>query len=384
MLDAQQRAIVAARLSLPRTSSGDRSGRLVSILAGMGAALVGAGILYLVGYNWSEFARGVKLALIFGVWLGLHVLAYRLARSPGRYPRLGIALIGIAVLSYGGAIGLIAQVYNLSAHYPWSIFAWWATSVPFVLLCESSLVLIVVFGLSLVWVFWHTGVYLGDAIRIHESAMLFAFALLGLGTAAFASAVGGACAATRFDKFRALLCGSALPLAIGAVYALSFRITRWDGEVDWFVVAGESIVPVILRPFAIAGSAACLALFASAASQRNFRSQRESLWIAVSGIAFALCTAWRPQSMYLLANWALLAAIVALVYTGVRRHRPAHINLGIAVFVVCLITRYCEYLWDKLSAAYAFIGLGVLLLAIGLWLEKRRKAWIASSRGARA
>jgi uncharacterized membrane protein len=75
-----------------------------------------------------------------------------------------------------------------------------------------------------------------------------------------------------------------------------------------------------------------------------------------------------------------LAVIVVLVHGGVQHGRTGDINFGLLLFAVWLVSRYFEYLWHKLGAATAFIGLGILLLAGGFLLERQRKRWIASSR----
>jgi uncharacterized membrane protein len=64
-----------------------------------------------------------------------------------------------------------------------------------------------------------------------------------------------------------------------------------------------------------------------------------------------------------------------LIARGVERRMPFSINLGIAGFLLVVITRYFEYLADRMdNAVLGFIGAGLLLLIVGLWLERRRRA----------
>ncbi len=386
MLDQSQRERVAARLRSLEESPADRSGRVVAIIAGMGASLVGAGLLYLVAYNWEELSKPAKLGLIFGIWGGLHFSGYWLAHSPGRYPRLGTALTAIGVLSFGGAIALIAQIYNLSAKYPWAMLLWAALNLPLVLLSGSLLILGIVTCLFLVWAFWHTGVYLEglSGPSYSDGRVFWAILLFGLGLGALNAALAGQCSGSRFDHFKGLLRAFARLLALGAIYVLSFDIfddnrssTLWVdvGSTEWL-----SEMPRLLLPFAIVSAAAWLCMTARISRPGGAAAQRTALLIAIAGLLFALNFALAPQWMYLSANVALLAAVGLLIQGGVRDGRALDVNLGLLLFAVWLVSRYFEYLWDKLEAAGASIGLGVLLLVGGFFLEKRRKQWIASIR----
>lgn len=383
MLDQGQRERVAARLLSLEESPADRSGRVVAIIAGMGAALVGAGLLYLVAYNWEALTKPVKLGLIFAVWGGLHFAGYWLTHSPGRYPRLGTALTAIGVLSFGGAIALIAQIYNLSAEYPWAMLLWAAFNLPLVLLSRSLLILTIVTGLFITWAFWHTGVYLEHLSRptYWEERLFYAFLLLGLGLGAFLAAIAGQCSATGFDYFKGLLRTVARLLALGAIYALSFDTFDHLSSSSWADVGGEdwrSSMPRLMLPFAIVSAAAWLCMTARVSRPGGAAAQRTALLIAIAGLFFALHFVLAPQWMYLSANFALLAAVGLLIQGGLREGRALDINFGLLLFAVWLVSRYFEYLWDKLEAAGASIGLGVLLLAGGFFLEKRRKQWMAS------
>jgi hypothetical protein len=355
----------------------------VAIVAGMGATLVGAGLLYLIGYNWEELGRPAKLGLIFFIWGGLHFAGYRLARSPGNYPRLGLALTAIGVLSFGGAIALIAQIYNLSAKYPWSILIWGAFNLPLVLLSGSVLILMIVSGLLLVWCFWHTGVHLDEVFPSWDDRLLYAQFLMSLALGGLTAAIAGQCAGTRFEHFRAPLRELARLLALSAIYILSFDTWRESSRSAWSKIGTDewiSSMPQLLLPFAIVSAAAWLCITARVSRPGGARAQRTALWIALAGLFFTLHFAFWPRGMFFSANLFLLAAVGLLVQVGVREGRAGDINLGLGLFVVWLISRYIEYLWDKLEAASAFIGLGLLLLIGGFFLEKRRKQWIAASK----
>jgi uncharacterized membrane protein len=388
-LSWEQRALVERRVTEALAGKGDGAGRFISILAALGGVLVGAGILYLVGYNWDQLSKIQKLAIVFGVWLSIHYVGFRLAEPPGGYPRVGRAVTSIGILCFGGAIGLVAQIYNLSSEYPNWVLAWWALSVPFVLLTESTAILLLVIALFLVWIFWHTGTLVDRFDQHIDHDFFAAFALVGAGLGLLWSSLGAWSSKSRFGHFAPVLAGLARPAAIGAAYALSFKDFWWDqmdtpgrsGEFQWFTPLHGGLHAQAFVPFA-ALSLAGLAALALAAWRARER-ERVFEGLAFFGAALALAAnlwLW-PRGIFLLANALLLAGILVLVYTGIRRGRPADINWGIAAFVLCVATRYVEYLWDKLEGAYAFIGIGLVLLGMGWVLERKRRKWIALSVG---
>jgi uncharacterized membrane protein len=387
-LSPEQRVAVESRLAEALGERPDRAGRFVSIVAALGAVLVGAGILYLVGYNWDRLAKIERLAIVFGVWLSVYYAGYRLTESPGRYPRLGRAVTVLGVLCFGAAIGLVAQIYNLSSEYPNWVLAWWALSVPFVLLTGSSALLLVVVVLYLVWIFWNTAVWIDHVDGRHDQDFLAAAALAGAGSSLLFSSLAALSSRFRRDSFAGVLSGLARPAAIGAAYALSFR-DPWrgysgssSGGLRLFENLHGGLHAQVFVPFALLALSPLLQLAARGEESREERSDTYAL-LGAAAVLWLTLAAW-PRGVHWVANALLLAGILGLVFTGIRRGRPGDINWGIAAFVLCVLTRYVEYLWDKLEGAYAFIGIGLLLLLMGWALERKRRHWIARSAGGAA
>src|SRR5687767_6302654 len=162
LLAPEQTERVGARLAEILIPHRDHAKTAASVIAWLGGILVAAGVLLLIAANWDQLGKIPKLVLVFGTLGGLHWAGYRFAENPGHRPALGQALTGAAMLAFGGAIGLVAQIYNLTAHYPNAILAWWALSVPFVLLTRSRKLLLVPLGLFVLWVHWHVGVWYDD------------------------------------------------------------------------------------------------------------------------------------------------------------------------------------------------------------------------------
>src|SRR6185295_12168026 len=136
--------------------------------AWLGGILVAAGVLSFVAMNWEELGKAAKLALIFGTLGALHYGGYRFAVKPGHRPGLGHALTAAAMLTFGGAIGLVAQIYHLSATYPNWLLAWWVLTLPFALLSSSRKLLLIPLALFVWWVHWHAAVWMEQHLHSHS------------------------------------------------------------------------------------------------------------------------------------------------------------------------------------------------------------------------
>ena len=60
------------------------------------------------------------------------------------------------------------------------------------------------------------------------------------------------------------------------------------------------------------------------------------------------------------------------------------VYFAVFVFVAGVVTRYFEYLWQKMEGAFAFLSIGALLLAVGWLVENRRRVLRARIAGERS
>ncbi|MCB9896788.1 MAG: DUF2157 domain-containing protein [Planctomycetes bacterium] len=375
VLSDAQRAAVAERLAAELPARGDRVATFVRIVAMLGALLVGAGILLFFAANWEEMGKPFKLALIFALFLGVHHFGFALAEQPGRSPALGRALTALGVLLFGGAIGLIAQIYHLSSDYPWALLLWWTTSVPFVLLTRSRAVTTAVLGLFLLWLGWHAGWRLDRAGTQGDERWLVALATLGMCTGALLRGLSLVLRGSRFAACEQPPRLLAAPCVLGGMYALSF------GDVFHLHEGSPLPLHVFETPLAVGVPAVVLLAFAA----RRAADRVEAAVGAGSLLAAALFAWWMsvaPESVHLVANASLFVALLVLIAVGVKRNAPSSINYGILGFLGLVVTRYVEYVGSEMNPFLAFIFGGVVLLAMGTWLERKRRGWIAAAEGA--
>lgn len=372
-LTAAQRSAVEQRLTAALAPS-DARGWLGTVVAGLGAVLVAAGLLYLVGYHWEELTKTTKLTVVFGVWFALHFAGWWTS-APHRSPGLGSALTLLAVLSFGGAIGLVGQIYHLTSHYPNALLAWWALNVPVLLWNNTRAVQLGVTSVFLVWCPWHQSVYVADAGTYWRWQSL-ALGLLASGGAAWFLGLAGSVEGSRWQKFAepwrliGIACAALGPFLLGFQHAAGATFEQAIGSPAWW--ASRPLHGGLLLATLGAGLAAL-------AHRSHFRARATWLLALQTALCMALLAGF-PAAVPLAANVLQLVGIVLAVHTGIRQHRPGLVNAAIGWFALVVFVRYVEHLWDKLAGAYAFLGLGALLLCGGWFLERQRRVLVARSR----
>lgn len=374
VLDGKQREAVLARLLQDSPEPKDGVGRFIAIIAMLGAVLVAAGILMFFAANWEQMPKAFKLALIFGSIATAHHFGFHLAEGPSKSPRIGHALTAVGVLLFGAAVGLIAQIYHLTSHYPWMVLVWSVTSLPFALLTRSRAILAIVVLLFFTWLGVHVGVWLEDRdVRIGRE-WVAAYATLGIAMAALLKAAIATSRGTQWSDAIDTLRLFSAPCAVAGAYALSFHDVfddRAAPAVEWIVLLPAAIVAAIGAP--------ALAFAARKAESRVDALDGFALLGAL--VVLVLSIQFVPSTSVVAANLVLFVGLLGLITRGVQLRVPAYVNYGILGFLVSVITRYFEYLSDHMNPFLLFLGAGALLLGFGQALERRRRNWIAQARG---
>lgn len=373
-LTSQQRTLVAERL---RAAWNERRVDFVAVVAAFGAMLVAAGLLYLIGYNWELLGKSLKLALVFGVWLALHFAGWRLAER-GEHPRVGRALTLAGVLAFGGALGLVAQIYNLSSHYPHAVLLWWALSIPVALVTRSRSVLVTVLVLALLWVNWHMGVWIDDQPLSNERDWLANYPLVGAALAALLAGLVALCERSSYSEFAPLLRRPIVALAAVAPFVLAFH-EPWSRDQSWWTGPDGAAAPELgqqlgrLAPVWSACGVAALAL-GLATLRRRAIHVRIGWGLLAATALLALLALFAPRWLPLVANVVLFGGALVAIALATHLGRASVASAGIGLFVAGIVARYFEYLWDKLEGAYAFLATGALLLGAAWVFENRRRA----------
>ena len=360
-------------------------GRLVTILATLGAILVGLGVILFFASNWEGIPRPVKLAMILIAIPGAYGIGYWLRYWRG-YQRVGTAVILLACLLYGAGIHLVAQAYNIPVNDPDLFLYWFLGVLPLAYLTRSQVMLYLGVGLFLAAVGFRLPEWL---VSDKEEVFVGGFSLyLVLGVILYA--LGRLQA--QFDLTRSYarvyeVLG--LATAFGSLYLLTFR--EWFDGFDYRAPRVEGdIGDEFWIAFYVAAGLAIVAYGVVLARLARYRLPwLAEIWEASAalillGVAVLVVNLEVGGDIFypILFNALLLLGTVGLLFAGFLRGREFLINIALAFFILDVISRYFEFGWTLLDRSLVFIVAGAILLGGGLLLERGRRHVFQRMRGA--
>lgn len=391
------------------------------VFCGLGAVIVGLGIILLLAYNWDALPKFGKLGVIFGAIAVAHG-AGLLWRERGGW-RSGLAEVAFLLGSmlYGAGIWLVAQIYHIDEHYPngflfWGLgalaLAWVLRSVPQGILATVTLA---IWGLGECWDFDRPAGWalllvaggLGSLAWVRRSAVLLVvvlaavYALLlgsagawGGGSAAFAAALAlgvGLVAAVRLRPAGVEYDGVVATLRLfgwlgflSCSYLLSFD--RLAGALlDWgeaAVGAREQLIAYRWVPF---GLAVVLwgRLLMRAQRGESPRVPWEE-WLCPIGLLYCNLlgvtgTASGTLFVSLVFNLICLGIAAMWMVRGCRDGLLRETVLGSVLLAVVVFARYFDLFESLATRGLAFLLLGGLLVAEGFYYRRCRQT--AESEG---
>ena len=345
------------------------AGRTISVIAIMGSALVGLGIIAFIAANWSGMPTLGRLALLIGGTPAIYAAGWLLAHRFG-YWRVGTAVILLGAVAYGASIHLIAQIYHLPLHHPNLMPAWFLGALPLAYIERSRALLTLGLILFLAAALFRAPVWLPGLSQSGAVPAALAPGYLALGALLFVagrwhSRIQRLAPLARFYDLAGLLTAATI------IYLAGFHYL-WDEDGELFTGMPAPEYWAV----AAAASAATAALAIHAARRRRAAIRWETaalLFLAATAALLGLTAVWPAPWFWILFNLILLAGIIGMIAAGYRRRRAWLINLAVAVFAVTLFTRYFEFGFGLLGQSLAFIVTGAILLAGGLALEHLRR-----------
>ena len=386
LVSADQAEAIRSRYSTDDApASGSAIGnRVVSIIAVMGAVLIGLGIIAFFAANWSEIPKLVKLAMMVVGTPAVYVIGW-LVGYRFDYPRIGIAIILLGAIAFGASIHLIAQTYHVPVNHPTLVPLWFLGVVPLAYITRSRPML----GLSIILFLAAAGFRAQAWVPdIGAEEMFFTIpGLLVLG--AFLFAAGRSHARFSYTRMFARMYDLAgLIVASAAMYFFSFS-ELW-AQIDRHAPNFPSVGVEFWLVVGFVGAAAVGAIVV--AGWRDRRSGSHQIWweagtvaaMAIISAAMWLGLAFGGEWLWWVFNLVMLAGILGMIAAGYRWNRAYLINLAVPIFAITLFTRYFEFGFGLLGQSVAFIVAGVILLAGGFGMEYLRRRLVRRMRDSEA
>ena len=386
----------------------------LAILAGL---FVLAGISLLIATNWEDIGPEVRIVAFLALLL---LVGEAALRAKGAVTGAALELVWLVLPLLG--IGLYAQTFQLSGETSTSLLVWlvlgvplaWKTEHPVVSgLHTAAVALLALVGsflvsgpLSIVGPFEITHWGLAIAVLVlaiaqiavllpedqkHQSYGLVAAWTMGvlIATPPFGLEDGGwiAVAAVSLTtiwlvallhaKASASELVPALTVWLGILYAMSFA-WHLDDSLEGDTTRSALAATMALVALAVAGIAR-LGPNRYVTDPQHLLGARVLL-IAPLALSFTLLLGETAiHAAAIVANVLLGAVAVAFLWHGSNVRSAAEINLGIAVLLVVLVTRFLDVFGSFVQSGVGFIVTGVLLAGLAVALERTRRRLLGST-----
>lgn len=381
-----------------------------SVLIGLGYLFIALAVITLIGANWNEIPRGVRMTVLVGMTLAVQSVALWKYRSGAHDSARNLFLLGN--FFYGASIILIAQIYHLGEHMPDGVF-WWALGcLPIALLLVNTWLMLQTLILAVIWFVLEAS--MGFYPSLFPLFLLAAIYLLMYGkqnTLLFLVCTTGFVvwlnysAAAYWGGSRLIEFGAEhLPVNFGALllaYSFSFWLsTRKDvsfrdyGRTLQMWSLGLAMIAMIVLSYEfvwrellranwdnLVSSFVAITLLTAASL---FFAYRTSKLISVTSVAVLLFTTmaalWisaRPaHAIYFQILFNVLFVIwgIGMIVKGVHEGDSQPFFLGVLSILIVAFLRYFDLVGDYVGGALLFLFFAALVLgAARYWKQFRSR-----------
>jgi uncharacterized membrane protein len=393
-------------------------GLWISICAVLGSLLIGAGVILLLAYNWTDFSRGVRTLLSFAPLLTAQGIAIWVffSRRDGVALREGVALFwSLAVAS---SIALIGQTYHIPGDMGGFLLVWACLVLPLIYLMRSTVVAMLFLVIITSWS-GHSQERGGDALAFW---LLLAGVLPYVVCSTRASRYAPSTAWLGWALSLCLCCGTGIALekvmpglwiviyaslfgvlylagsywfddaptdwqkpyhviGAGGIATMTFLLTMewaWD-DVGWryyrYGYCYNSSAAWIDYAFAVLLPIAAICLLVTAVRRRESTRLLFGVMPIVAILGFCL-VAFGVDDLAPMILFNIYAFVlgVGCIYLGGRSGRLAIVNAGMVMVTALIVARFFDVDLGLVARGLAFILIGVSFLATNLVVAKRAKA----------
>ena len=407
LLTAQQARSICSEYDVDFDALQDDS-RGYNLLVYLAYLFVGLALITLLGANWEQIPRGLRMGGLIALTAGFHAVGVMRYRSGKLTSASGFFLLGNLV--YGASIILIAQIYHLGEHMPDGVFWWALGSLPFGVLTRNPMLTLFSCVLALIW-FWiefamgyfpvYFPIFIVAAIYVlyyaKSSYLLFLTTVVSIGlwleslithgqagrgygfnlsvehlVLAAALAIFGyafaewlyRCKTSRSRDYATILSLWSIRLGLFLMFIMSFpepwrELIRdsWDHRQAMLMI----VIPVLVAALG----------FGCAAGR--WRIVLPLISISVCAL---VAVVWYGQPEYevylqIISNISLIVVGILLIVRGTRSDTSHYYFMGVATIVITAILRYIDLIGNFIGGAILFAGMaGVLLAAAKFWRSR--------------
>lgn len=352
---------------------GDAPSRLLLILSIIGGIMVAAGLILVMAANWDRIPELVKITAGIVLMTGCHLGGWWLRRE-GRFHAAAEGLNLTGSLLFLGNIALLGQVFNLSSRPQNAILFWLAGIAPKAFLLRSKPQQILALLAATLWLgyetfhrdgwFHMTGGDRGGWLVLLLGANTF----IALGTWLKRDVFG----ATTEKHGLLLVHLVTLPLT----WPFLLNGTAWQSGDVWIALVVSLAVGVLLFlgvwrnhvgltvQWRVTWAAALLGVWLLGWLALLYGDRWDTYRHEVHPVSWA-------------ASIMLFIFCLVQIQVGLLRRSPWLVNLALVFIAAHLITAYVKLFGTMLTTGTVFIVGGAFLVALAIYLEKKRRQLLA-------
>ncbi|NEN83677.1 DUF2157 domain-containing protein [Paenibacillus elgii] len=389
-----ERGIVTREQADQLLSMYETKNHAVGLLPILGSILVGLGILSFIAANWQDIPQLVRLAMIVLLMIGFYA-GGELALRRG-HDKLGIALVSLGVVSFGGGIVLIGQMFHLVSYNAGTFILWacagmaatfiyrsrylyllslllfdiaqWYGAAEFGSFSYTTFALLVV-GLGFYgWKWRHPLLIWCFSFSVTVQALMWAIAsdvpFLWMFIPAMALYVLGDWLKDERHGGYAL---QTAPLAAAFIFAI-VMVMAGNGR----GLADDS--RLLAEPLYYFGALILLFAVSLIGKLRNGRASSAFEWILLAPFVYL------PSGVDVLYLLALFFFSLYVLWRGYAEEWRFKINFGTILFICSTMVAYGKLTWDFMDKSLFFILGGCILIGLSWFLNRRKKRFFDDTK----
>jgi len=351
---------------------------LANYIAIFGTIMIGVGVILFFALNWATIPKTVKVFSIIAALVASQHIGFVMRYQKHTLPKVGATLIFLGCIFFGSGIFLIAQIYNINAHWP-NGFLFWTLGI--IAIAYLSMLVPIVFLMivtATAYIISESMYWFGLVDRYSYVPYAFFLVLLAMGILYYMLGL--------IHERKVLLKKISYPFhlvgaffILASMYLFSFKdFARPDALVERIQRASVLFQSRFWLIFLLLAGTAILS-WVYVFMQRDRKNVMEfyELFIPVSLLVFtpvvALFARYNFWLMPVIFNIILFILIIGVMYLGIAKKDKTLVNMSLFAFGVAVFSRYVEYLWNVINGYLFFLIAGLLLIGLAILLEKNRR-----------
>ncbi len=352
------------------------SKRLILIISGLGAILILFGMISFLTMNWDAYSIFFKVGIfLFSTLLSL-ALGYYFKYVNQNYQIVGTSLIFLGSLLFGGTMLQLSQYYNEASDYHLVILIWLLGVFPVAYLFESTWTarlsailfgfwIYVYFSEVIITSFYYDSFY--TYLNFYLAAALFVMLIGYLNYFTQYYEIGRI---FRIDGLRASL----FVLLMLSIFSSTFEPQNFSSypispNFDLRVVVPYSFILFFNFIFSI--------IIMNKNPMKSETVGYEIYPIILLNFSALIALLFQFNEVYFILgyvyNFAFALISLLLLYIGYSRGDIKVFNLGIISSIIYILNRYFTWFYEIFDGTLFFIFGGIILISLGLLVEKVRK-----------